>query len=148
MYLAPRPKPMRRDVMWRRCRARSYVRLAMFTDFALASTSAATRSPAASSARSHGTAVAIFVWLGASAWSESLEALTCCREIRSADGEYLGGETAPTVFCRSAIRSDSKSPGLEMGIGGLTANAAARPDLWFGSRGCAQPTELTAVAGS
>ncbi len=79
MYFAHRPKPMRREVTPRRLRARSYVLGEMPAHSALASTSAAGRSPLASSARSKATAVSIFFGLGASVWLDGLEALRCGR---------------------------------------------------------------------
>src|SRR6266853_5758362 len=75
MYFAHRPKPMRREVTPRRRRARSYVLGEMPAHSALASTSAAARSPLASSARSQAAAMSIFFGLGARAFDEKVESL-------------------------------------------------------------------------
>src|SRR5258708_15674466 len=75
MYLAHRPKPMRREVTPRRLRARSYVLGEMPADSAFASTSPAACSPAASSVRSKVAAMSIFFGLGASPWPDDLGAV-------------------------------------------------------------------------
>jgi hypothetical protein len=64
-YFALRPKPMRREVMPSRRRARSRVLEAMPTDRAFASTMAVIRSPPASSVSSQAAASSILLGLGA-----------------------------------------------------------------------------------
>src|SRR5258708_32288764 len=102
---------------------------------ALASTSAAGRSPLASSARSKATAVSIFFGLAASSWPNDLGALRGGWWIPwgEADLASLAGEIAPAVFCRKVLRSGSKLAGLETELGRPTVTASLRPGLLFGS---------------
>src|SRR5258707_6479787 len=99
---------------------------------ALASTSTAARSPAASSERNKATARSIFVGLGAGIWPDDLEALRWWICWEDADLVGPGAANASAGF-RGAVPPGSKLSGLETRLGGPAVKAALRPGLSFSS---------------
>src|SRR5260370_37705710 len=102
----------------------------MPAESALASTSTAARSPAASSERNKATARSIFVGLGAGIWPDALEALRWDNCWEDADLVGPGAATASAGF-RGAVPPGSKRSGLERRVGGPAGQAAVRRGLYF-----------------